>query len=63
MQPEPICRNRNFDCRLEVHTIHWINGELLFLALASCYGNDIYWEAAKRNSKVERVEVNYEAPG
>lgn len=33
-------------------------GELLFLALASCYCNDIYREAAKRNIKVERVEVN-----
>ena len=32
-------------------------GELLFLALASCYCNDIYREAAKRNIKVERVEV------
>jgi uncharacterized OsmC-like protein len=32
-------------------------GELLFLALASCYCNDIYREAAKRNLKVERVEV------
>ena len=35
-------------------------GELLFLALASCYCNDIYREAAKRNIKVERVEVNVE---
>ena len=33
-------------------------GELLFLALASCYCNDIYREAAKRNIKVERVEVS-----
>ena len=32
-------------------------GELLFLALASCYCNDIYREAAKRNIKVESVEV------
>jgi len=32
-------------------------GELLFLALASCYCNDIYREAVKRNIKVERVEV------
>jgi uncharacterized OsmC-like protein len=32
-------------------------GELLFLALATCYCNDIYREAAKRNIKVERVEV------
>lgn len=35
-------------------------GELLFLALASCYCNDIYREAAKRNIMVERVEVNVE---
>ena len=33
-------------------------GELLFLALASCYCNDIYREAAKRNIKVEKVEVS-----
>jgi organic hydroperoxide reductase OsmC/OhrA len=26
-------------------------GELLFLALATCYGNDIYREAAKRGMK------------
>src|SRR5262245_4806650 len=32
-------------------------GELLFLALATCYCNDLYREAAKRNIKVERVEV------
>src|SRR5689334_10519838 len=32
-------------------------GELLFLALASCYCNDIYREAAKRSIRVERVEV------
>jgi uncharacterized OsmC-like protein len=35
-------------------------GELLFLALASCYCNDVYREAAKRNITVERVEVNVE---
>ena len=35
-------------------------GELLFLALATCYCNDIYREAAKRNIKVEQVEVNVE---
>ena len=35
-------------------------GELLFLALATCYCNDIYREAAKRNISVERVEVNVE---
>lgn len=33
-------------------------GELLFLALAICYGNDIYREAAKRDIEVERVEVD-----
>jgi len=32
-------------------------GELLFLALATCYCNDIYREAAKRNIKVEKIEV------
>jgi len=32
--------------------------ELLFLALATCYCNDIYREAAKRNIKVERVVVS-----
>lgn len=32
-------------------------GELLFLALATCYCNDIYREAAKRNIQVEHVEV------
>lgn len=32
-------------------------GELLFLALATCYGNDIYREAAKRGIRVEAVEV------
>ena len=35
-------------------------GELLFLALATCYCNDIYREAAKRNIQVERVEVHVE---
>ena len=35
-------------------------GELLFLALASCYCNDIYREAAKEGIKVERVEVEVE---
>jgi len=42
-------------------------GELLFLALATCYCNDIYREAAKRDIKVERVEVevtgDFEAEG
>ena len=32
-------------------------GELLFLALATCYSNDIYREAAKRDIRVEQVEV------
>jgi len=32
-------------------------GELLFLALATCYCNDIYREAAKRGIHVESVEV------
>ncbi len=32
-------------------------GELLFLALATCYCNDIYREAAKLGIPVERVEV------
>jgi len=35
-------------------------GELLFLALATCYCNDIYREAAKRGIRVERVEVEAE---
>jgi len=33
-------------------------GELLFLALATCYCNDIYREAAKKNIKVQSVEVD-----
>lgn len=32
-------------------------GELLFLALATYYCNDLYREAAKRGLKVQRVEV------
>lgn len=35
-------------------------GELLFLALATCYCNDIYREAAKRGIIVEQVEVTVE---
>jgi organic hydroperoxide reductase OsmC/OhrA len=35
-------------------------GELLFLALATCYCNDIYREAAKRGLKIEQVEVEVE---
>jgi uncharacterized OsmC-like protein len=43
-------------------------GELLFLALATCYCNDLYREAAKRNIVVRKVEVEVrgefdEAPG
>lgn len=33
-------------------------GELLFLALATCYCNDIYREAAKRGIQVVQVEVS-----
>jgi uncharacterized OsmC-like protein len=32
-------------------------GELLFLALATCYCNDIYREAARRDIRVDLVEV------
>lgn len=35
-------------------------GELLFLALATCYCNDIYREAATSGIEVERVEVDVE---
>lgn len=35
-------------------------GELLFLALATCYCNDIYREAAKQGIRVESVEVQVE---
>jgi len=35
-------------------------GELLFLALATCYCNDLYREAAKRGIRVEGVEVEVE---
>ncbi|MET7257027.1 OsmC family protein [Dyadobacter fermentans] len=42
-------------------------GEMLLLALATCYCNDIYREAAKRNINVESVEVtsfaNFGSPG
>jgi len=42
-------------------------GELLFLALATCYCNDLYREAAGRGIVVEQVEVEVEgefgAPG
>ena len=32
-------------------------GELLFLALATCYCNDIYREAARQGIRVEQVEI------
>ena len=32
-------------------------GELLFLALATCYCNDLYREANKRNIRIHSVEV------
>ena len=35
-------------------------GELLFLALATCFCNDIYREAAKRGIVVESVQVQVE---
>jgi uncharacterized OsmC-like protein len=35
-------------------------GELLFLALATCYCNDVYREAAKRRVSVKSVEVEVE---
>ncbi|HKX17305.1 MAG TPA: OsmC family protein [bacterium] len=35
-------------------------GELLFLALATCYCNDIYREGAKRRLKIEQVDVEVE---
>lgn len=35
-------------------------GELLFLALATCYCNDIYREAAKRGIRIEQVDVEVE---
>ena len=35
-------------------------GEILFLALATCYCNDIYREAGKRGIMVGRVEVEVE---
>jgi organic hydroperoxide reductase OsmC/OhrA len=36
-------------------------GELLCLALATCYCNDLYREAKKRGIEVQRVEVEVEA--
>jgi organic hydroperoxide reductase OsmC/OhrA len=36
-------------------------GELLMLALATCYCNDLYREAAKRNIHIEEVHVEAQA--
>jgi len=36
-------------------------GELLCLALATCYCNDLYREAAKRGITIDAVSVNVEA--
>lgn len=36
-------------------------GELLCLALATCYCNDLYREAAKRGITIDRVEVSVQA--
>lgn len=36
-------------------------GELLLLALATCYGNDVFREAALRGVPVDAVEVTAEA--
>lgn len=33
-------------------------GELLFLALATCYCNDVYREAGRRDIRIDRVEVD-----
>jgi uncharacterized OsmC-like protein len=38
-------------------------GELLIAALATCYCNDIYREAAKRKIDIESAEVEAEAEG
>jgi uncharacterized OsmC-like protein len=35
-------------------------GELLFLALATCYCNDVYREALARGLRIDRVEVTVE---
>ncbi|QBZ98323.1 OsmC family protein [Flavobacterium sangjuense] len=32
-------------------------GELLFLSLATCFCNDLYREASKRNMKIDSVQV------
>jgi organic hydroperoxide reductase OsmC/OhrA len=36
-------------------------GELLLLALATCYGNDVYREAAAQGVPIDAVEVTAEA--
>jgi uncharacterized OsmC-like protein len=33
-------------------------GELLFLSLATCFCNDVYREAAKRNINIRSVDIN-----
>ncbi len=33
-------------------------GELLFLSLATCFCNDVYREAMRRQLKIESIEVN-----
>lgn len=42
-------------------------GELLFLALATCYGNDVFREAAREGVAVDDVEVtvdgSFDGPG
>ena len=35
-------------------------GELLFLALATCYCNDVYREAGKKNVDIESIDVDVE---
>ena len=32
-------------------------GELLFLSIATCFCNDLYREAAKRDQKIDSMEV------
>lgn len=36
-------------------------GELLLLALATCFCNDIYREARKKNISIDAVQVDFEA--
>lgn len=65
------CRNRHQVALATNDHIHFIDiapkpdgfgssvngGDLLFLALATCYCNDVYREGARRGVSVERVEV------